>query len=98
MLQSNEPARQYQIGEGEQRKELRVVLGHAAIVRLVMFEQAFHDMEAMLDFGAYAGLRVFQLFDRAVQVFFKGALRRLGRMAVCQATALFAFSGRLATS
>ena len=50
------PAGQHQICQAEQREQLRVVLGQTAVARFTMFEQALHDMEAMLNLGAHAGL------------------------------------------
>lgn len=40
-----------------------------------MFEQALHDMEAMLNLGAHASLRLLQLFDHAAQWIFLEYLR-----------------------
>jgi len=50
------PARQHQIGRAKQRAELGGVLGQFPVVRHAMLEQALHDVEAMFDFGAQAGL------------------------------------------
>ena len=63
----DEPARQHQISESEQREQLRVVLGQSAVARLAMLEQALHYMEAMLDLRAHAGLRLLQLFLGSAQ-------------------------------
>ena len=61
------PAGQQQIGKGEQRIELRGVLGQAAITRFSMTEQILDDMERMLDFRPDAGLQMLQLFRQASQ-------------------------------
>ena len=44
------PASQYQIGEGDQREQLRGVLGQAAIARFAMAEQVLDDMKRLLNF------------------------------------------------
>jgi hypothetical protein len=47
---------------------LRLVFGEAAVARFAMFEEALRDMDAVLNFRAHAGLRLFQLFHRATQL------------------------------
>jgi hypothetical protein len=64
------PAGEHQIRQPEQREQLRVVLGQTAVAGLAMSEQALHDMEAMLNLGTHAGLRLFQFLDRAAQRIF----------------------------
>jgi hypothetical protein len=64
------PAGEHQICQPEQCEQLRVVLGQTALAGLVMFEQACHDMDAMLKLGTHAGLRLSQFLDRAAQRIF----------------------------
>lgn len=70
MLAVKEPARQHQIGESKQRKQLRYVFGQPAITGLTMPEQAFDDVEAMLNLGAHAGLGLFQFFGDTTKLVF----------------------------
>ena len=91
------PAGQQQIGKGEQRIELRGVLGQAAITRFSMTEQILDDMERMLDFRPDAGLQMLQLFRQASQFLLGSALRLERFMATCHVTALPTFSGRFST-
>ncbi len=52
----NQPARQHQIGHGEQRVQLRRVLRQAAVARLAVPKEVLHDVERVLNLGADAGL------------------------------------------
>ena len=61
------PAGQYQVGQSEQGKQLRGVFGQATITDLTMTEQAFDDMETVLDLGASAGLGLLQFLLGAAQ-------------------------------
>lgn len=56
MHAAQEHAGQHQIGQ--EREPLRIVLDQAAVAGLAMFEQAPHDMEAMLNLRVYASFLV----------------------------------------
>ena len=55
---------QHQIGKAKQRKELRRILGQAAVTGLAMAKEILHDMEGVLDFGPNAGLGVLNPFNQ----------------------------------
>lgn len=61
------PADQHQIGEREQREQLRGVLCQSTVACFFMTEQVFDDMERVLDFRPNTGLQMLQLFCQAPQ-------------------------------
>lgn len=66
VLAAERSAGQHQVGQSEQREQLRRVFGQTTIPDLAMTEQAFDDVETMLDLGALARLGLLQfLFDAA---------------------------------
>jgi hypothetical protein len=59
-------AREHKVDQSEQRVQLRHVFSQTPIPDLAMTEQAFGDVETMLDLGARAHLGLLQfLFDPA---------------------------------
>ena len=61
------PAGQYQIGEAEQREQLRGVLCQAAVTHFAVTEQVLHDVKRMLHLCPDARFEVLQ--------FLKGVLK-----------------------
>ncbi len=61
------PAGQYQVGQAEQREQLRLVLGQPPVTRLAVLEQVLDDVKRMLDFGPQARLDLFDPFLQAAQ-------------------------------
>lgn len=75
----------HQIGQSEQGEQLRRIFGQSTIAGFAMAEQAFDDVEAVLDLGAHAGLCSNRSVAR-LSLSFLSALRKPGRMAVCHTT------------
>lgn len=49
-----------EIGQAEEREQLRGVFGRALVARFAVTEQVLDHMKRMLDLGADAGLGVFE--------------------------------------
>lgn len=84
-----------QVGQREQRVQLRRVLGQAAIAHLHMAELALDDTERMLHLARMLALmRSTCSVSASMESALSSSLRKPGRMATCHCTSLLA-SGRL---
>ena len=61
------PSGQHQIGQSEQRVELRLVLGQPPVTHLAMPEALLDHLERMLDLGPHARLGLLQALARPAQ-------------------------------